>query len=151
MSIHDALRSTDVAESCSMCDRSSGEMERVGVPCDHLVTEATERMQRKKTRHQVSRSSMSEPAEKRYRYQGLCRSLKRIRNVPLILLQRPISPRHRSNRKERNVAKQQTVAWTTNNASGICPGSAGANRALLTYIIALSSRRTRCFTSLWYI
>jgi len=39
-------------------------MERGGVPCDHLVTEATERMQRKKTRHQVSISSMSEPAEK---------------------------------------------------------------------------------------
>ena len=43
-------------------------MERGEVPCDHLVTEAKERMERKTTRHQVSMSSMSEPAEKEFRY-----------------------------------------------------------------------------------
>lgn len=57
----------DVAES-SIYDRSSGEMERGEVPCDHLVTDAMERMERKTTRHQVSISSMSEPAEKVDRY-----------------------------------------------------------------------------------
>ena len=43
-------------------------MERAEGPCDHFVTDATERTERKKTRHQVSMSSMSEPAEKTSRW-----------------------------------------------------------------------------------